>query len=274
MINSRSIYNFINIFLKFFNIRLKRTGNSNKEIFESILYVKNNLLHKKNDKIYYSFLNHILNNYHLSFSERFQDIFIDWLLNKRNGSFIEFGACDGIHISNTYFLEKYRGWSGILLEPAKIWHNKLKVNRPNCIIDFRCVSHSSNHKINFYENANPVYSSYKNNYSKKKSYIVETVSLNDIILQYRSFLEEKSNQNNIDFISIDTEGSEYEILKNFDFIKYSPKIIIVEHNFNKKKSKQLKELLESNGYANLFPELSAYDYYFVLNNILLKKINE
>jgi FkbM family methyltransferase len=232
------------------------------------------LLHKKNDKIYYSFLNHILNNYHLSFSERFQDIFIDWLLNKRNGSFIEFGACDGIHISNTYFLEKYRGWSGILLEPAKIWHNKLKVNRPNCIVDFRCVSHSSNHKINFYENANPVYSSYKNNYPKKKSYIVETVSLNDIILQYRSFLEKKSNPNNIDFISIDTEGSEYEILKNFDFIKYSPKIIIVEHNFNKKKSKQLKELLESNGYANLFPELSAYDYYFVLNNILLKKINE
>ena len=268
-------YSYINIFLKYFHITIKRIKNSNEQIFESFLFIKNNLSTILNNKLYFSFFNYILANIHLSSSQRFQDLFVDWMLKKKNGIFIEFGACDGVKISNTYYLEKYMGWSGILLEPAKSWHNDLKINRPCCIVDYRCVSNQSGDEVYFHENSDPALSSMNNNFFSNNSYKVKTISLNDVFSEYEEKLLKKSNTiDSVDFISIDTEGSEYEILKNFNFLKYSPKIIIVEHNFNKKKSKQLKKLLENNNYSNLFPELSAYDYYFVLNNILTKKINE
>lgn len=268
-------YNYINLFLKFFNIKINKIKNSNQQFFESLLYVKNNLSAHQNDKLYFSFFNYILDNIHLSFSQRFQDLFVDWMLQKKNGIFIEFGACDGVNISNTYYLEKYMGWSGILLEPAKSWHNSIKINRPNSIIDFRCVSNETGNEVTFYENTNLAFSSLNKNSIANDSYKVKTVSLNDIFFEYKEKLLKKSNSiDSIDFISIDTEGNEYEILKNFDFNKYAPKIIIVEHNFDLNKSKLLKKLIKAHNYVNLFPELSAYDYFFVLRDVLLKRINE
>jgi FkbM family methyltransferase len=275
MIKLKLIFSYINIFLKYFNITIKSVKNSNQEIFEGLLSVKNNLLRDQNNKLYYDFFNYLLVNIHLSSSQRFQDLFVDWMLKKRSGIFIEFGACDGINISNTYYLEKYMGWTGILLEPAKSWHSEIKINRPNCIIDFRCVSNKSGDQVNFYENKEPALSSQKNNFFSKNSYKVKTISLNDVVVEYAEKLLKKSNEfNSIDFISIDTEGSEYEILKNFDFNKYAPKIIIVEHNFDPIKSKKLKKLMESNDYQNVFSELTAYDYFFVLRDVLLKRFNE
>jgi len=267
-------YNYINLFLKFFNIKINRIKNSNQQFFESLLYVKNNLSANQNDKLYFSFFKYITNTIHLSSSQRFQDLFVDWMLKKKNGIFIEFGACDGVYFSNTYYLEKYKGWSGILLEPAKSWHNNIKINRPNCVIDFRCVSDETGNEVTFYENADPALSSLNNNFFFDNSYKVKTISLNDVFSEYEQKLLKKSNEiDSIDFISIDTEGTEYEILKKFNFKKYSPKIIIVEHNFDPIKSKLLKELMESHCYIKLFEDLSAYDYFFVLKNVLLKKIN-
>jgi len=275
MTKLKLLFNYVNTFLKYFNITIKRVGNSNKEIFESLLSVRNNLITTQSNKLYLNFFNYIINNIHLSSSQRFQDLFVSWMLNKRNGIFIEFGACDGIYISNTNYLEKYMGWTGILLEPAKSWHKDIKINRSNSIIDFRCVSVESEKEIDFYEDKELAFSSQKNNLSSITSYKVKTISLNDLFAEYEEKLKKKSNQiSSIDFISIDTEGSEYEILKNFNFNKYAPKIIIVEHNFDPVKSKLLKKLILSHNYENLFPELSAYDYFFVFKDVLLKKINE
>ena len=275
MTKLKLLFNYVNTFLKYFNITIKRVGNSNKEIFESLLSVRNNLITTQSNKLYLNFFNYIINNIHLSSSQRFQDLFVSWMLNKRNGIFIEFGACDGIYISNTNYLEKYMGWTGILLEPAKSWHKDIKINRPNSIIDFRCVSVESAKEVDFYEDKELAFSSQKNNLSSITSYKVKTISLNDLFAEYEEKLKKKSNQiSSIDFISIDTEGSEYEILKNFNFNKYAPKIIIVEHNFDPVKSKLLKKLILSHNYENLFPELSAYDYFFVFKDVLLKKINE
>jgi FkbM family methyltransferase len=269
------VFNYINIILKNFNFTIRKVRNLNQEIFESLIFVKNNLLRNPNSNLYFDFLNYLLSNIHLSFSQRFQDIFVDWMLKKKNGIFVEFGACDGIDFSNTYYLEKYLGWTGILIEPAKSWHNDIQINRPNSIVDFRCVSSQSGNEVDFYENTELKLSSSNSKFFSKNSYKVKTISLNDVFVEYKEKLLKNSNESNsIDFISIDTEGNEYEILKNFDFNKYLPKIVIVEHNFDPIKSRQLKELFESHNYQNIFPELSAYDYFFVLKEVLLKKINE
>ena len=64
--------------------------------------------------------------------------------------FVEFGATDGVKLSNTWLLEKKLGWSGILAEPAKTWHNSLRENR-NCTINTKCVARTSGCKYKFLE---------------------------------------------------------------------------------------------------------------------------
>jgi hypothetical protein len=64
-----------------------------------------------------------------------QDLFVLTHLDfKTHGFFVEFGATDGIHLSNSYLLEREFHWSGILAEPAKSFEVALRQNRPNARI--------------------------------------------------------------------------------------------------------------------------------------------
>ena len=67
-----------------------------------------------------------------SVSQQAQDLFvIAELHGKRNGFFVEFGATNGLELSNSLVLEQQLGWKGILAEPARYWHEALHRNR-NC----------------------------------------------------------------------------------------------------------------------------------------------
>jgi FkbM family methyltransferase len=179
------------------------------------------------------------------------------------GFFVEFGATNGIDLSNTYLLEKSYGWTGILCEPARDWHKDLLENR-SCKIDTRCVYSSSGQKLQFSETSVgelSTISSYMNSDAnrllRKKSatYEVESISLADLLSAHEAPFH-------IEFLSIDTEGSEYEILRDFDFSKYSFGLICVEHNFTDNR-KKLNALLTSKGYSQVFEELSAFDDWYV-----------
>jgi hypothetical protein len=94
--------------------------------------------------------------------------------------------------------------------------------------------------------------------ARKKSvnYDVKTVSLIDLLDQHDA-------PRLIDYLSIDTEGSEYEIIKDFDFKKYKFSVITVEHGFTKKRE-DIYRLLVDNGYVRCFQELSRWDDWYVL----------
>jgi len=64
-----------------------------------------------------------------------QDMFLDMEIfhGKRNGTFLDVGAYDGIDISNTYYFEKQLGWTRICIEPNAVTFKKLENNR-NCIL--------------------------------------------------------------------------------------------------------------------------------------------
>ncbi len=188
--------------------------------------------------------------------------------------FVEFGATDGVSLSNTWLLEKKLGWSGILAEPAKIWHNALIQNR-DCIIDTRCVAKQSGQMCSFLEvkssnKASPELSGIKqfaNNgdwasairTEESTEYLVETVSLGDL-------LDSHSAPAEIQFMSIDTEGSELEILKNFDLKKRKIHSICVEHNFVANSRKQINNLLRDNGYSQILGNISKWDDWYVLKD--------
>ncbi len=179
------------------------------------------------------------------------------------GFFVEFGASDGFALSNTHLLEKQFGWSGILCEPSKSWHQALLKNR-SCVIDTRCVYTSTGKKIGFSENYLGELSSITkfaepNSSGLLKrtttSYDVETISLIDLLDYHKA-------PKHIDFLSVDTEGSELEILEAFDFSKYSFGVICVEHNFADTKGK-INKLLLANGYKQVHEDLSDFDDWYV-----------
>lgn len=201
---------------------------------------------------------------HTSKSQNGQDLFA-LLTNefKREGFFIEIGATNGLALSNTLLLERKFNWSGLLVEPAKIWHKELFENR-NCFISTKCVFNTSGNEITFNETKDRSLStinSYSNNdgWSKSraagKKYMVETVTLNELIQEFKL-------PDVIDFLSIDTEGSEFEILSAIDFSRYKFRAITCEHNYTNNREK-IYNLLTQNGYRRKFENLSLGDDWYV-----------
>lgn len=179
--------------------------------------------------------------------------------------FVEFGACDGVESSNTYWLEKFHGWTGVLAEPGQNWIPKLLEGRHAKIV-CKAISAKSGEFLQFAETDNPVYSTFSNltsadtHASKRrefKEYDVETISLEDLLIQ-------SGAPRQIGYLSIDTEGSEFEILKVFNFDKYVFELITVEHNFTQNQEK-INDLLESNGYTRILEKISGGDAWFVNN---------
>ena len=87
---------------------------------------------------------------------------------------------------------------------------------------------------------------------------VPTISLNDVFVKY-------FNGERIDYMSVDTEGSELLILENFDFKKFSPWIVTVEHNYTNNE-KKLDALFIENNYTRIFREYTQFDAWYMRNN--------
>lgn len=183
---------------------------------------------------------------------------------QKNGFFVEFGATNGLCASNSYLLEKYFLWKGILCEPAKVYHAQLIKNR-KCNIEYGCVWGQSNKRINFIETQIPSYSTiktfvdsdmHKEMRKNSKEYEVITISLTDLLKKYNA-------PKVINYLSIDTEGSEFEILKNFDFNSYKFNFITYEHNYNYFIRSKVRNLLTKNGYKIKYDGFSEYEDWFV-----------
>ena len=142
---------------------------------------------------------------------------------KRGGFFIELGANNGLFQSNTAFLEKEMEWNGILIEPSLKGYKQCKINRPNSIcLNYACVS--NDYKDDYiegdFEDNNPMGS-----INGDRTGITNLVKVKAVTLE--KILDEHCHTN-IDFLSLDTEGYELEILKGLNLIKYRPKFLLIE----------------------------------------------
>ena len=236
--------------------------------------LEQNVLIEDNKDLLSNFINSIRNKEDIK-SQLYQDMFASFIIgDKFEKTFFEFGATNGIDLSNSYTLERYLNWKGVLSEPSPQWHDELKKNRPYTNIISECIWSESNKELNFFESDVGELSSLENfkendkismpgntqaRLKNGKNIIVKTISLNDAI-------EKQFNSKSPSYISIDTEGSEYEILKNFNFKKYRPLVFTIEHNFTDLQLK-IDELMFVNNYIRVFNSLTAFDAWYVERSI-------
>jgi len=175
------------------------------------------------------------------YSQSGQDAFvITYFKNKRNGVFVDIGANDGIELSNTYYLEKELGWTGICFEPIPILFKKLDKNR-NCIkINAGIADKKSIERFTFVDGPSHMLSGmtryYDTRHQQRINNEIKTLGgkivevdvqcliLNDVLEEYKIF--------DIDYLNVDTEGNEFSIVKTIDFNKFKIKTMTVENNYN------------------------------------------
>jgi len=152
------------------------------------------------------------------------DVKLDKLFGcKSNGIYIEVGAFDGLTQSNTAFFEFYRSWSGILIEPSKHAYDLCCKSRPKSInLNLCCVSSDYQQKTIFGDFNSVTMASVNGDRLKSQNLVeVNCMTLNNII---REHIPNKS----IDFLSLDTEGYELNVLKGLDLSVNRPKFLLIE----------------------------------------------
>jgi FkbM family methyltransferase len=185
------------------------------------------------------------------YSQGGQDIYVTRILKeKRNGYFVEVGANNGFLMSNTYLLEKNYDWKGICIEATPDKIDELKNNRPNAICIESAVYSESDLEIEFSTSVIDIFNvitEYAENavdFLNQSSTLimVTTLSLTDI-------LNEKNAPENIDYLSIDTNGSDYKVLEGIDFTKYKFNVITIKNSSVIERQNKIIEILTSNGYS-------------------------
>ena len=197
--------------------------------------------------------------------------------NQKNGFYLDIGCGHPIKNNNTYLLNK-KGWSGINIdldeENIDLFNSyrKKDVNLATAVSDKEGES-----DLYFYHSKSALNTISKENADFQKAKVsaikkIKTQTINKII-ENSPFKDRK-----IDFLSIDVEGSEFAILKNFDFSKYSPKVIVVEYldlsskkleiknlNINNIIKSEIYKLIESNNYT--LANILHSDLVFINNNL-------
>jgi FkbM family methyltransferase len=202
-----------------------------------------------------------------SYAQRFQDLWALWECGLAgNGYFVEFGAQHGLYGSNTYLLEQL-GWEGVVAEPHPDFGDELRHAR-RCAISTKCVYDRSGETVRFQAvKGRPALSTIegfgddlrRDLRSDYTVHDVETISLNDL-------LTESSAPREIQFLSVDTEGSELRILRAYDFSRHDIACICVEHNYHQRDD--LLELLTKHGFRRKWPTLSGQDDWYVNDAVI------
>ena len=202
-----------------------------------------------------------------SYSQIGQDLqVINHYKNKENGYFIDVGANDGVTLSNTYLLEQKYGWTGICIEPLPSAFKKLEgVRNKSTICINKAVTDVTGQIVKFSVAEQDLLSGITEHLSNhraeqiKKSPLqlidVETITLTDI-------LDQNNAPSFIEYMSLDTEGTELMILNGLDFDKYKIGYINLEHNWKEPQRTQIKKLLESKGYQYLRQNQWDDDYIY------------
>jgi len=171
-----------------------------------------------------------------------QDKFVNeqFFFNYRNGVFVDIGANDGVSFSNSLFFEEELGWQGICVEPLPHVFEKLKQRR-RCICVQGCVADKMKSAKFLQITSGPeMLSGLLFNYHPAHIKRIEEelrrsggkASIIDVPCFLFNDLMKRYGFKHVNFLSIDTEGNEFEILSTIDYESFQIDVITVEDNYN------------------------------------------
>ncbi len=178
-----------------------------------------------------------------------------WMISNNEVRYIELGVNDPVYGSNTYYFYK-NGGSGVLVEANPNFIDVIKGTRARDVVLNKAVYKTSGDRVEFYLSDNSGLSSLNGNhlnmsddwkrFSIQNKIMVETISINDIFMELPS----------VDILSIDLEGYDLEALRELDFERYRPKVIIAELNWTNVREREyysdLFEFIISQKYASYY----------------------
>lgn len=210
------------------------------------------------------------------YSQCNQDQFLNEIVfkNKKNGVFVDIGAHNGVTFSNSYFFENELDWTGLCVEANPTVFDDLKKSRKStcincCIVPFEKmdlhflkISGYPNMLSGIYEFYDPRHLTRIQNELNQFGGSCELISLpsatvNDLLQKY--------SISTVDFLSLDIEGGELDILKSIDYKTFDIKAITVENAYS---DKNFEVFMKSRGYI-LFKNL-GHDQLFIKNEFILE----
>jgi len=211
------------------------------------------------------------------FSQLKQDRFMNEVIfnHQKNGFFIDIGAHDGVTISNTLYFEN-KGWNGICIEPNPNVFVKLQANRKSKNLNV-CIG-NANRTVKFtkIDGYSEMLSGISENYDPRHLERIdreiaakggEKTEIDVAMITLDSIEGIKDKQ--IDFISIDTEGNEFDIVKSINFDVLRIKALVIENNYN---DNRIKDLLKIFGYERIYRLECDEVFIFEKNHTLGVKI--
>lgn len=163
-------------------------------------------------------------------------------LDFRGGFFIEAGANDGYTQSNTYFLERFLGWHGVLVEPIPKKYRLCVTERPKSQV-FQCALVPSDYQEATVEMTDVDLMSLVRGAQKttkeEAAHVRRAVAVQSLDLPQQLFVPARTltsildevRPTRIDFLSLDVEGFEAAVLDGLDFSRYRPGYILVEARY-------------------------------------------
>jgi len=192
------------------------------------------------------------------YSQDKQDEFLEKTVFKgfKKGVFMDIGAHDGVSLNNTLYFEKYNDWTGYNVEPIKEVYDKLVVNRPNCV-NINCAVCNKDGEAEFLNNIGytEMISGLKDNFDvrhlsrlehENQQFDAETKIITVMTKRLETIFD-RYNIRNINYLSIDVEGAEFEVIKSINFEKVHIDVIGFENNYSDV-SVPIVKYLEDKGY--------------------------
>jgi FkbM family methyltransferase len=165
------------------------------------------------------------------------------------GYFVDIGANDGVTFSNTYFFENH-GWQGVCVEPIPEVFEKLIRNRKCKCLSGVISDNNAEYAKLLHVTGSEMLSGIVDNLEQK---YLERINQENAggteILEVKNYNFNQVIENTkIDYLSIDTEGSEFPILQSIDFTKFAIKVISVENNYQ---TNDIRIFLKTKGFKYL-----------------------
>ena len=196
-----------------------------------------------------------------NYSQFNEDLFlVDFFHNKKKGKFVDLGAFHPIRYNNTYLLYK-KGWSGTNIDLNPVAIDMFNIARNRDINICALMSEKSNIEKNVY---------YEHGFSAVNS-LVLTKELKKV-LKEKKIMKTKTFddlvKNDFDFLNIDLEGHDYEVLRTINLKKYKPGLICIEILENSKDKENIFKYMTKNNFE--FINKCKVSYFFKNKNEIYK----